>query len=98
MKENFSLERPGTHASSANAHASFIQKTMRAIYAPVLLGGALVAGAAAPSADIAAQNPIKEERKEEDPLLAQLRQEISSLIADLDSEKYQVREKAQRRR
>ena len=70
---------------------------MRAIYAPVLLGGALVAGAAAPSADIAAQNPIKEERKEEDPLLAQLRQEISSLIADLDSEKYQVREKAQRR-
>ncbi|MBI2524130.1 hypothetical protein HYW11_02875 [Candidatus Peregrinibacteria bacterium] len=70
---------------------------MRTLLAPVLLGGALAAGTAAPSADVAAQNPITEARQEEDPLLAKLRQEISSLIADLDSEKYQVREKAQRR-
>ncbi|OGJ57559.1 hypothetical protein A3H22_00805 [Candidatus Peribacteria bacterium RIFCSPLOWO2_12_FULL_55_15] len=97
MKENFSLERPGTHASSGNAYPSFIQRTVRTLLAPVLLGGTLAAGAAVPSADVAAQIPIKEERKEEDPVLAQLRQEIFSLIADLDNEKYQVREKAQRR-
>ncbi len=97
MKENFSLERLGTHASSGNAHPSVIQRTMRTLLAPVLLGGALAAGAAVPSADVAAQTPIKEERKEEDPMLAKLRQEIPLLIADLDSEKYQVREKAQRR-
>lgn len=79
------------------APPSLVRRTMRTLLAPVLLGGALAAGAAAPSADSAAQSPVKEERKEEDPLLAKLRQELVPLIVDLDSDSFRIREQAQRK-
>lgn len=97
MEKNLPFEQQIPHSSTEReaTHSSRLQKTMRSILTPILLGGAVTALAVPLSVE--GKDPVKQERKEEDLLLAKLKQEIPALIADLDSDAFPVRERAQRR-
>lgn len=99
MEKNRSSDLQNLPPSSKReiAYPSLVQRAMRSILTPILFGGAIATTAVMPSVDVEAKDPVKEERKEEDPLLTKLRQEIPALIADLDSNKFLVREQAQKR-
>lgn len=75
---------------------SRIQRALRSLLAPVLLGGAVAATTLPPPAE-GESPPPQEEKKAEDPILFRLRQEIPALITDLNHSHFRVREQAQRR-
>ena len=94
MEKNLSLELQDSSPPSQReiVHPSLVQRTMRSIF-PILLGSAVVA-TTIPFLPVEGKDPVKEERKEEDPRIAALRAQMTKLIADLESEKFTVREAA----